>query len=76
MHDTIRSYIETDLLGGQPIDNTAPLLAGGMIDSLAVMRLIAHLEKTFSIKVPAKDMKIKNFGSVDAIAAYVTRSAA
>jgi len=53
-----------------PQDN---LLTSGLIDSMGVMRLIAHLEKTYTIKVPPADFTADNFQSVAVIAAYVMR---
>lgn len=49
------------------------LLGSGLISSMGVFRIISFVEKTYDIKVPAQDMIIENFMTVDAIAAYTRR---
>ena len=74
---TIRSFIESDLLQGASISNDENLLLSGKLDSLAVMSLVAYVEKAFSISVPFDEVLIENFETVDAIASYVaTKQAA
>ena len=73
MHETIRTFIQSDLLSGRPVTNDEPLLLSGLVDSLGVMRLVAFLEKSFGFRVPAGDLKLSNFGTLDAIVAYVER---
>jgi acyl carrier protein len=53
------------------------LLLSGMIDSHAVVELIAFIEESFLIDINPGDVTIKNFRTVNAIAAYIeTRHAA
>lgn len=47
------------------------LLAAGVIDSVAMIDLIAHLERAYGIRVAEDDMTPENFDSVAAIARYV-----
>ena len=35
------------------------------------MRMVAFLEKTYGFKIPAGDLKITNFGTVNSIVAYI-----
>ena len=65
LKDQVFRDASTDL---HPEDN---LLTSGLIDSMGVMRLIAHLERTFDIKVPPSDFTADNFESVAVIANYV-----
>ncbi|SNT26981.1 acyl carrier protein [Tropicimonas sediminicola] len=76
MHETIREFIEADLVLEREITADEPLLLSGMIDSLGVMRIVAFLEASFGIKIPASDLKISNFGTLNAIAAYVAKRTA
>ena len=76
MNKTLIDYIKTELLPGEEdLELTAEddLLNSGLIDSLGIMRLIGHIEKTYDFKVPPQDMVIENFMSVDAISAYIQR---
>lgn len=52
------------------------LLTGGMLDSLAAVALIAHLESAFGVQVLDEDLEIENFDSLDAITSLVTRKLA
>ena len=72
----IQSFIETDLLSGRRIDPGEELLLSGLVDSLGVMRLVAYIESHFGLKIPAGDVKLANFETLEAIAAYVSARAA
>ena len=73
MRETIRRFIEVELLAGQPVEDDEDLLIGGSVDSLGVMRLVAFIEATFGLRVPAGDVRLPNFATVDAITAYLER---
>jgi acyl carrier protein len=71
---TLLDYITTTLLTNQddiqfgPDDN---LLLSGLVDSHGVMRLVKFTEDAFAIKVHPSDITLKNFKTVNSIAAYV-----
>jgi acyl carrier protein len=48
------------------------LLESGVLDSVVMVDLISHLEKTYGIKIHEDDMTPENFDSVNSIVAYVT----
>lgn len=79
MKDTIITFITNELVTGEDItvQSGDDLLGSGLIDSMGIMRLIAFLEKSYSLKIPPEDMVIENFMTVDTITSYLsTRSAA
>ncbi len=71
MLNDIKSFIETDLLSGRGIESGENLLLSGLVDSLGVMRLVAFIESRFGFKVPAGDVKLANFETLEAIVGYV-----
>ena len=76
MSDTIITYIEKELLNGQPGSGPGPqedLLGSGLIDSIGIMRLIAFIERQYDLKVPYEDMTIENFMTVEAIVQYLEK---
>jgi acyl carrier protein len=79
IQERLLAFIVQELLpdGGAaglgPDDN---LLLSGMIDSHAVVELIAFVEESFGITVKPGDVTIKNFRTVNAIAAYVEQQRA
>ncbi len=75
MKQTIIDYIKTELLAGREanIEANDDLLGSGLIDSMAIMRLIAFLEQQFGLQIPQQDMTIENFMTVSDIEAYLTK---
>ena len=49
------------------------LLVSGLLDSLAVMRLVGFLETELNISVPPEDVTIENFRTAEVIATYAQR---
>ena len=67
----IIDFINQDLLNGQAvISEEDELLLSGLIDSLGIMRLVAHIEQEHQVKIPPEDITIENFSTVSAITAY------
>ncbi|SIN74136.1 acyl carrier protein [Algoriphagus halophilus] len=71
MVEEITNYIheEIDVL----VNQEEELLSSGLIDSITIMKLIAHLEERYKIKVPPQDMVIENFNSVLSITEYIAQ---
>lgn len=71
MVEEITNYIneEIDIL----VTQEEELLSSGLIDSITIMKLIAHLEETYEIKVPPHDMVIENFNTISSIIEYITQ---
>jgi acyl carrier protein len=57
----------------QPVGPDDSLLESGILDSVAVMQLVAFLERTYGITVADDDLVPENFDSLTAISAYVTQ---
>lgn len=47
------------------------LLGTGLIDSLGIMRLVAHLDEAYQVSAPPEDVTIENFRTLEAVAAYI-----
>lgn len=50
------------------------LFAAGLVDSLAFINLLLHLESEFGIAVPLERIDLDEFGTVERIAAFVDRA--
>ena len=57
-----------DALYLEPEDN---LLTSGLVDSVGIMRLIAHLKERLDITVPPTDLVPTNFRTIRIMAAYM-----
>ncbi len=75
----LRAWIIANLLDGRAppgFDDDTDLIADGLMDSLAIMTLVTHLEGSFGVLVVPGDIVPEHFQSVRAIAAYVGRASA
>lgn len=73
--EEIRRYIQVELLNDPTaqIDADEDLLLSETLDSLRVMRLVAHLEDETGLMVPAQDITLENFRSLEQIVSYLDR---
>lgn len=71
--DAIRDFISNTLLEGQvdQIETDQDLLMSGVLDSLNVMKLALFLEEQCKITIPAHDVVLENFTTIDQMYAYL-----
>jgi acyl carrier protein len=55
------------------LDENEDLLSAGILDSLAILQLVAYVEDQFGIKVPDEDVVFENFQSVSALTSYLEK---
>jgi acyl carrier protein len=71
----IRAYIEDNFLYMNPdveLDDKDDLQAKGIVDSLGFVELVEEVEAKYGIEVGDVEITEENFGSIDAIARFVT----
>lgn len=74
IESSIRDFILSEFLPGEdPAQLTAetPLISAGILDSIATLRLVAYLEKTFSIAMEAHETDAEHLDTVSRIAQLV-----
>lgn len=74
--EEVRNYILSVHLPGENPDmlsNDDDLLDMGILDSMAIMQLVGHLEKHYSITVPTEEIDPANFESINALAAFIDK---
>ena len=74
MESIINAYISRELVSKPellPLKNDSSLLASGILDSLAVLKLVLFLEEQFGITVAAEDLIPAHFETVEAICTYL-----
>ena len=79
IESTVKSYILGQFLPNanpEELTTTTPLIAGGILDSLATVRLVAFLEEHFGIEVHAHEVHAENLDNLERIAALVRRKQA
>lgn len=68
---TLCGYISSDLLGGMAVGPQDELLLSDLLESLAVVRLVAFMEDTWGIAVPPDDVVLDTIQSVKAMTPYL-----
>jgi acyl carrier protein len=71
----IRKFVIDTFLFGSDEDmaDGTSFLANGIIDSTGVMELVAHLEKTYRIKIKDDELVPENLDSIDSIAGFLSK---
>lgn len=47
------------------------IFTSGLVDSISIMRLIAHIETTYSYKIPPPDLIPNNFRTISIMTKYL-----
>jgi acyl carrier protein len=73
--EIIRGYILEEFLPGEnpaELTDSTPLITGGILDSLATLKLVAFLEERFKIKIQAHETMVDYLDTVSDIAQLVS----
>lgn len=72
----IETFIKDQLVRGNskaPLHVDDSLIQSGIIDSMAILQLVAFIEDTFSVKVEDAEIDLRNFGTIRAMNELVRR---
>ena len=71
--EAVRDFIEKELNAGEQafIRDDDPLMELGIIDSMKIFRLLAHLESTFGVDLRKGPLNAESFNSIESIAEFV-----
>ena len=67
MEEKIKQYILNEFLPGEDptlLTSTTPLISGGILDSLATLRMVAFLEEEFSVEIEAHETGLEYFNTI------------
>ena len=71
---TIKDYILKEFLPGEKPDNlteSTPLVTGGILDSIATLKLVSFLEERYGIRVEPHEADVDNLNTLNDIERYV-----
>ena len=71
---TVKTYILEEFLPGEnpaALTGTTPLITGGILDSLATLRLVAFLEQQFHIQLEAHETMVDYLDTIASITELV-----
>ena len=72
----LRDFVLNEIMRGEDagqLDNEDNLIDSGVLDSMAMMQMVTHLEKTYAIKVETDDLVPETFQSIKALSDFVAR---
>jgi acyl carrier protein len=69
----LTEYIKKEVMRNENANlaDDQDLLSTGILDSLAILQLVAYIEEQFGIQVPDEDVVFENFQSIDSLVAYL-----
>ena len=70
--ETILEILD-ELAPGADFEGCTTLVDDRVLDSLTIVALVAELEDAFDITIPAVEVVVENFNSVDGLTAMVKR---
>ncbi len=73
--DVVKAYILKEFLPGENPDeltDSTPLISGGILDSLATIKLVAFLEERFKIQIQAHETMIDYLDTISDISQLVS----
>lgn len=72
--EQIREYVcRSSFCNPDKLNETTPLFDDGIFDSMGLLNLISFLEKEIGVHVEDSELDLENFGSIQAIAAFIDR---
>jgi acyl carrier protein len=74
VHDEVKKYIMKEFLPGEDansLTDVTPLVTGGILDSIATLKLASFLEDRFRIQIEPHELDTENLDSIAAIARLV-----
>jgi acyl carrier protein len=74
LHEELRKFVTDNFMFGKPYEGFADddsFIERGIIDSTAVMELIAYLESRYAIKLQDQDLIPDNLDSISGLARFV-----
>ena len=73
----IRGYVAEHFLpGGQGLQDTTPLISGGLIDSIGMLGLISFMESRFGVEFMPREVDAHTLDNLNLIAALIDRKLA
>ncbi len=72
--DKVKDYIMKEFLPGEDpdaLEDTLSLIGGGILDSIATLKLVAFLEETFEIQVQAHEASPDYLDTLTRITSFV-----
>ena len=71
----VLAFVNSRIARNGPVEDCSlDLIGARIIDSMAMLELVVWLEQTWGLRVRNDDLVPDNFGSITALASYISRS--
>lgn len=77
--EELRQFLRTIQIPGKPVESLGldePLVASGLLDSMAVMQIVVYLEERYSIDFAARGFDAEQLATMGGIAALIEQARA
>jgi len=74
IQQAVKEYVLREFLPGEgpdALDDSTPLITGGILDSISTLKLVSHLEEQYSIEFQAHEVGPDHLDNLSDIAAIV-----
>ncbi len=74
IREVVRVYILKEFLPGEnpeALTDSVPLVTGGILDSLATLKLVAFLEEQYGFEIEAHEVNADHLNTISDIAQFV-----
>lgn len=75
LQNDVKSYVMTEFLPGEDpaeLTDTTPLISGGILDSIATVKLVAFLEETYGIEFQPHEISVDHLDTLADIASITS----
>lgn len=70
--EKLRAFLARHI-GGRAIGDEEQIFASGFVNSMFAMQIVLFLEKNFQIAIADEDLELKNFQTINAMAALIEK---
>ena len=70
----VKKFILAEFLDGEDpeeLTGSTPLITGGILDSIAIIKLVAFLEEQYNIEVKPQEVDVSYLGTISDIGEFV-----
>lgn len=70
----LSTYIKQEIMRNPnaKLQESEDLLSAGILDSLAILQLVAFVEESFKLRIPDEDVVFENFQSIESLDQYLS----
>ncbi len=67
IEDAVKAFVLKEFLPGEPaenLDDSTPLIAGAIMDSIGIMKLVLFIDEKFGVEIEPEEMSSEFLGTI------------